>query len=87
MVALFAFGEGLQNNHHAFPSSAMHALEWWEPDIAGWTLLVLAKLGLVWDLKIPTAERKRVARRKGWAETELAVGEGAFDGCEEGGDR
>ena len=87
VVALFAFGEGLQNNHHAFPSSAMHALEWWEPDIAGWTLLVLAKLGLVWDLKIPTAERKRVARRKGWAETELAVGEGAFDGCKEGGDR
>lgn len=80
VVALFAFGEGLQNNHHAFPSSALHALEWWEPDISGWTLLVLARLGLVWDLKVPSAERRRVARGKGWAETELAVGDGAFDG-------
>lgn len=81
VVALFAFGEGLQNNHHAFPSSALHALEWWEPDISGWTLLVLARLGLVWDVKIPSAERKRAARRKGWAETELAVGEHAFEGA------
>ena len=81
IVALFSFGEGLQNNHHAFPSSALHALEWWEPDISGWTLVALARLGLVWDLKIPSAERRRTARRNGWRETELAVGDDAFDGA------
>lgn len=31
LVALFSFGEGLQNNHHAFPNSANHRVYWWEP--------------------------------------------------------
>jgi stearoyl-CoA desaturase (delta-9 desaturase) len=53
-VALFAFGEGLQNNHHAFPSSYRHAMRWWEPDISGLCLYLLSKLGLVWGLKVPS---------------------------------
>ena len=31
-VALLTFGEGLQNNHHAFPGAYRHAMRWWEPD-------------------------------------------------------
>lgn len=53
-VALFTFGEGLQNNHHAFPSSAAHGLRWWQPDPALWIIRVLELFGLVWDVKIPT---------------------------------
>lgn len=53
-VALFAFGEGLQNNHHAFPSSYRHAMRWWEPDISGVCLYLMSKLGLVWGLKVPS---------------------------------
>lgn len=54
LVAVLAFGEGLQNNHHAFPSAARHAMRWWEPDLSGWIILLLAKLGLVWDVKHPS---------------------------------
>ena len=52
-VAIFTFGEGLQNNHHAFPSAYRHAMRWWEPDLSGWVLAVLAKVGIVWDLRMP----------------------------------
>jgi stearoyl-CoA desaturase (Delta-9 desaturase) len=52
-VAFFTFGEGLQNNHHAFPGAYRHSMRWWEPDLNAWVLTVLAKLGIVWDLHMP----------------------------------
>jgi stearoyl-CoA desaturase (delta-9 desaturase) len=54
-VALFTFGEGLQNNHHAFSSWFRHGVHWWEPDLSGWILSLFAALGLVWDVKPPRA--------------------------------
>jgi stearoyl-CoA desaturase (Delta-9 desaturase) len=54
LVALFTFGEGLQNNHHAFPSSAFHALRWWEPDLSGVVIRLLSRCGLIWEVKSPT---------------------------------
>ncbi len=53
-IALVTFGDGNQNNHHAFPSSAAHGLRWWEPDLAYCTLRLLRRLGLVWDVKLPS---------------------------------
>jgi stearoyl-CoA desaturase (Delta-9 desaturase) len=53
-VAFFTFGEGLQNNHHAFPGAYRHGIRWWEPDLNGWILAVLAQVGIVWDLKMPS---------------------------------
>lgn len=53
LVAILTFGEGLQNNHHAFPSAYRHAMRWWEPDLSGWILGSLAKVGIVWDLRMP----------------------------------
>ncbi|WP_394823883.1 acyl-CoA desaturase [Pendulispora albinea] len=53
-VAILTFGEGLQNNHHAFPSSYRHAVRWWEPDLSGWCIALLAKMKLVWSLKHPS---------------------------------
>ncbi len=52
-VAFFTFGEGLQNNHHAFPGAYRHGIRWWEPDLSGWVLAALGKAGIVWDLKMP----------------------------------
>jgi len=52
-VAFLTFGEGLQNNHHAFPGAYRHGIRWWEPDLSGWVLAVLGKAGIVWDLKMP----------------------------------
>jgi len=41
-VALVAFGEGLQNNHHAYPRSARFSYRWWEPDPGWWLCRALA---------------------------------------------
>lgn len=51
---LFNFGESWHNNHHAFPNSALFGLEWWQIDIGGWVIRLLALVGWIWDLKIPT---------------------------------
>jgi stearoyl-CoA desaturase (delta-9 desaturase) len=53
IVAILAFGEGLQNNHHAFPGSFRHGVKWWEPDLSGWILAGLGKIGVVWNLRFP----------------------------------
>lgn len=52
--ALLTHGEGWHNNHHAFPSSARQGLRWFEVDFTYYTLLMLEKLGIVWDLKSPS---------------------------------
>ncbi len=54
-VAIIAFGEGLQNNHHAFPNSAHHRIQWWEPDFAADIINLLQKFKLVWNVKLPSA--------------------------------
>ena len=56
VVAALTFGEGLQNNHHAFPTSARHGLRWWEPDFSGTMIGLLSRLGLVWNVHHPTEE-------------------------------
>jgi stearoyl-CoA desaturase (delta-9 desaturase) len=57
LVAFLVFGEGWHNNHHAFPSSARHGLAWWQYDLSWWIIRGLEKLGLVWDVRLPTAEQ------------------------------
>jgi len=53
-VAVLSFGEGLQNNHHAFPINYRHSIYWYEPDLTGWILALMHKMGLIWDLRFPT---------------------------------
>ncbi|MER6958041.1 MULTISPECIES: acyl-CoA desaturase [unclassified Streptomyces] len=67
-VAVFTFGEGLQNNHHAFPGSYKHAVRAWEPDLSGWVLTLLGKVRVVRDLRQPDkatidARRRHVRTR------------------------
>ena len=59
LVSFLSFGEGLHNNHHAFPSSAVNAFEWWEPDFCGWFLRVAQAVGLVWDVRAPSQQAIR----------------------------
>lgn len=47
-------GEGFHNNHHAFPTSARHGLEWWQIDATWYVIWVLQKLRLAWDVTLPT---------------------------------
>ncbi|MBE1534284.1 acyl-CoA desaturase [Actinomadura algeriensis] len=64
-VAVFTFGEGLQNNHHAFPGSYRHAVRAWEPDLSGWALTVLGRLRVVRDLRQPDAAAIAARRARG----------------------
>lgn len=52
-VALLTLGEGWHNNHHRYPGSARQGFYWWELDISHLILQLLAKLGIVWDLRSP----------------------------------
>ncbi len=49
-VGLVAFGEGWHNNHHAFQRMARHGHRWWEIDMTYWTVFLMEKLGLAWDV-------------------------------------
>jgi fatty-acid desaturase len=46
LVAMFTFGEGWHNNHHAHPTSARHGLAWYEIDVSWMTIWLLRKVGI-----------------------------------------
>jgi len=54
IFGVLALGEGWHNNHHAFPASARHGLKWWQFDLSYLIILVMARLGLVRDVKTPS---------------------------------
>jgi stearoyl-CoA desaturase (delta-9 desaturase) len=58
LVAALTFGEGWHNNHHAFPSSARHGLDRGQLDLAWLTIRGLEKLGLAWDVRLPTPDQR-----------------------------
>jgi stearoyl-CoA desaturase (Delta-9 desaturase) len=56
-LAPFSLGEAWHNNHHAFPTSAVHGLGRWQFDPSALLIRGLEKLGLVWDVVRPSPER------------------------------
>ena len=62
VVAMLTMGEGWHNNHHAFPSSARHGLGRRQIDASWWTIKLLEKLGLAWNVRLP--DRDQLERRK-----------------------
>jgi stearoyl-CoA desaturase (Delta-9 desaturase) len=61
-VAMFALGEGWHNNHHAFPTSARHGLLPGQFDGSYVIIRILARVGLAWNVKLPTEEQMRAKR-------------------------
>jgi len=53
-VALVTAGEGWHNNHHYHPYSARMGLSWWQLDTSWLWIWTLSKLGLAWDVRLPT---------------------------------
>jgi fatty-acid desaturase len=53
-VAAIATGEGWHNNHHADPRSARHGHFPWEIDITWLTIRLLQRIGLAWDVALPS---------------------------------
>jgi stearoyl-CoA desaturase (delta-9 desaturase) len=74
LVAVLTYGEGWHNNHHAFPTSAIHGLEWWQVDLSGLVIRALRLCGLAWDVKRPTAAMCQEARSVPAAEAAPAPG-------------
>jgi stearoyl-CoA desaturase (delta-9 desaturase) len=56
--APLAFGEGWHNNHHAFPTSAVHGLRRWQFDPSALVIAAMEKLGLIWDVVRISPERQ-----------------------------
>jgi len=63
IVGVLALGEGWHNNHHAFPTSARHGLRWWQVDFSWMIIRALERLGVVWNVRVPKAERMEQRRR------------------------
>ena len=51
ILALITFGEGWHNNHHYYPGSTRQGFYWWEIDMTYYGLILLSKVGLIWDLR------------------------------------
>lgn len=52
-LAAITLGEGWHNNHHRYAASARNGFLWWEIDVTYYAIVVLEKLGLVWQLRQP----------------------------------
>ena len=73
-VALLTFGEGWHNNHHAFPTSAVHGLRRTQIDPSAMVIWTMEKLGLAWDVvRIPP--ERQAQRAVGAARSKPAAAE------------
>jgi stearoyl-CoA desaturase (Delta-9 desaturase) len=57
-LAPLSFGEAWHNNHHAFPTSAIHGMGRSELDFSGMLISGLERVGLAWDVQRIGAERQ-----------------------------
>jgi stearoyl-CoA desaturase (Delta-9 desaturase) len=57
-LALPTMGEAWHNNHHAFPTSAVHGLGRWQLDPSAVVIKGLEKAGLIWDVVEVSPERR-----------------------------
>jgi stearoyl-CoA desaturase (delta-9 desaturase) len=49
-LSVLSLGESWHNNHHAFPTSAMHGMRWYEFDVSALVIRGLERVGLAWDV-------------------------------------
>lgn len=62
-LAIPTCGEAWHNNHHAFSSSAVFGVRWWQLDPGAWIIRSLEKVGLVWNVKNPTASTLQTTKK------------------------
>jgi stearoyl-CoA desaturase (delta-9 desaturase) len=59
LLALITLGEGWHNNHHHYAVSARQGFFWWEIDITYYLLKLMARVGIISDLRpVPEAVRR-----------------------------
>ena len=57
LLAIPTLGEAWHNNHHAFPTSAVHGLRRWQLDPSAIVIAGLERTGLIWDVVRPSPDR------------------------------
>jgi stearoyl-CoA desaturase (delta-9 desaturase) len=55
LLGILTLGEGWHNNHHHYMASARQGFFWWEIDVTYYLLRGLQSLGVVWELREPSA--------------------------------
>lgn len=63
LLSLISFGESWHNNHHAFPSSAVHGIGRWQVDPSAATIRFFEKLGLAQHVRRVSA--RQIEKRRG----------------------
>ncbi len=64
VFAVPTFGSAYQNNHHAFPRSALLGFRWYQPDVGMAFIRVFRWLGLAWNVKVPSKEQIESRRKR-----------------------
>ncbi len=57
VLALLSFGESWHNNHHAFPTSAVHGIGKGQVDVSGGLIRFFEKIGAARRVKLPTRKQ------------------------------
>lgn len=57
ILSFISFGESWHNTHHAFPTSAIHGIRWWQVDLGGALIKTLERLRVISDVKRPTPKQ------------------------------
>jgi stearoyl-CoA desaturase (delta-9 desaturase) len=63
-LAVPSLGEAWHNNHHAFPTSAVHGLGRRQIDVSAAVITLLERLGLVWNVVRVPPERQAARREE-----------------------
>jgi stearoyl-CoA desaturase (Delta-9 desaturase) len=58
-----SLGGAWHNNHHAFPTSAVNNLRWWQIDLGGYIIWILEKLGWAWNVNRPSEKMLQIKKR------------------------
>jgi stearoyl-CoA desaturase (delta-9 desaturase) len=56
-LSILSLGEAWHNNHHAFPTSAYHGLRFWQIDPSGLVIRLMAKVGIISNVRRPSAKQ------------------------------
>jgi stearoyl-CoA desaturase (Delta-9 desaturase) len=62
LLSLVSFGESWHNNHHAFPTSAVHGLGKWQIDLSAWVIAAFERLGLARNVKRVSTKQLQTKR-------------------------
>lgn len=62
-LAIPSLGGAWHNNHHAFPTSAINGLQWWQIDLGGGIIWLLEKLKLAWNVNRPSEKIMETKRQ------------------------